>query len=133
MRFLISLTSESNQPSYLIKYHEKFNRDNFHEHSAAVWIEDKVTRAELGEPDFVSDSGSTYWMNDFGVYRESNHWGMFIGMCLWLLGDGWSGESQRKTIAYCAYKDFRPNDSAYPVLPNQEMCPRYVKKQRSRN
>lgn len=36
----------------------------------------------LGMPDFVSESGSIYWIKDKYLYRYANHWGE-VGNCIW--------------------------------------------------
>lgn len=36
-------------------------------------------------PDYVSNSGSTYWYCDDGVIRMSDHWGYGVASCDWLL------------------------------------------------
>jgi hypothetical protein len=33
-------------------------------------------------PDYISRSGSQYWITDEVIFRYSDHWG-FVGTCLW--------------------------------------------------
>lgn len=47
--------------------------------------------APATSPDFVSDSGSSYWYTEEGVIRESNHWGRAIASCNWFI----EGEARR--------------------------------------
>ena len=68
----------------------KFNKDTFHTNTKCAFMQ-AITPER--EPDFVSDSGSTYWYEKDGVFRQADHWGNDIGSCNWALRDyddsGW--------------------------------------------
>ena len=55
-------------------------------------------------PDFVSDSGSTYWDLGDKVIRWSDHWGE-VNTCYWQL---WPcDENDIRLCGECRYSDFR--------------------------
>jgi len=58
-----------------------YNESNFHINSKAIFTPCDMP---TGQPDFVSDSGSSYWYMNGGVVRVSNHWG-HVASCFWYL------------------------------------------------
>lgn len=54
--------------------------DNFN--NATFGFFTQCPRPQGDEPDFVSDSGSRYWIGDDSVIRQSDHWGS-VGSCYW--------------------------------------------------
>lgn len=44
--------------------------------------EDGIEEFRAKKPDYVSDSGSKYWLLEEGVVRQSDHWGK-VGNCRW--------------------------------------------------
>lgn len=59
-----------------------FNKSNFFEKTFGVFID---IDAPDREPDYISETGSKYWYTQYGVYRESDHWNMWIGSCFWTI------------------------------------------------
>ena len=101
----------------------KFNKDNFHESTLANWKEQDKKEAkkfiDYNNPDFSSPSGSDYFYTDKGVYRLSDHWGINIRSCSWLL-DFEERQSKKLLLGFCLFSDFydsnpiRYLDSNYP-------------------
>ena len=72
---------------------ETANKDNFFQNSIGYWekksappkrpADYKSTYFEKGTGNLKKSS--EYWYTDEGVYRRSNHWGMDVASCSWLL------------------------------------------------
>ncbi len=87
---------------------QRIDEDSFM-HSTEVTFS-KANRPNR-EPDYTSRSGSKYWYEDEGVYRESDHWGKGVASTNWYL------EGQPKNqlaeqykggiaVGYAKFKDF---------------------------
>lgn len=59
-------------------------------------------RAKVAErdADYVSQSGSSYWYTDEGVYRSSDHWGEGVASCDWMLDGYDEGDASSFTYHY---------------------------------
>jgi hypothetical protein len=82
-----------------VKNHRPSNRKNFFLYTCANF---KSVEVDFN-PDYVSDSGSSYMYTEKGVYRKSNHWCLGVATCLWLL-DG--DVCQTEKIGFCKWEDF---------------------------
>lgn len=81
--------------------------DDFHLWTSAEWR--LIDSAPDREPDFVSASGSRYWLDADGVIRQSDHWGPGIASCDWHL-EGCQRNSARfyqPVAARCAWTEFQ--------------------------
>lgn len=73
------------------------------------------------EPDYVSESGSTYWYEPYGVYRLADHWGRDIGSNDWSIG-GYAGSSwdfdgeQGALCGFASWSDFTLKESTIPLF-----------------
>ena len=65
------------------------------------------------DPDYTSDSGSSYWYTEDGVIRESNHWGRGVATCEWLIDDCYFGYGMR-----CGYPRIDENGDRYLEMIN---------------
>lgn len=82
-----------------------FNRSNFHKRTFCIFRE---TELPGRKPDFVSKSGSSYWFDNSGVYRSSNHWGRAAN-CKWRLVSA-SGKASRQKTGYAEWGCFAPDN-----------------------
>ena len=98
-----------------------YNSSNFHLKSAAIFKH--AARPDL-KPDFVSESGSTYWYTPQGVFRASNHWGN-VASCDW----GLEGVCEPNTpcvvlhdvvCGFALWSDFTPSSTAMNVTAYME-------------
>ena len=63
----------------------EYNKDNFFENTYGVFKQVQLARNDitfLGNPDFVSNSGSKYWYKGNKLYRYANHWD-YVASCVW--------------------------------------------------
>lgn len=65
------------------------------------------------KPDFISQSGSCYWILTFGIIRQSTHWGS-VASCWWLLDNrewrtpiSFSKSPQSTMTGFASWNDFR--------------------------
>lgn len=94
---------------------KKYNRNNFFKHTYCEWTEIPIAFIEGKEPNYKSKAGSSYYFDEDGVARYSNHWGRAAN-CRWKLV-----AKEKKNSVYClAYARW---DSFYP---NNELEPFFV-------
>ena len=71
---------------------ESATPENFFRNSIGYWT--LKSSAPKREPDYISHyfvkggnykKSSSYWYTSKGVYRRSNHWGMEVASCSWLI------------------------------------------------
>jgi hypothetical protein len=101
----------------------EINKDNFHKSTIANFK--TVESVPKRKPDFISNSGSKYWYEENGVFRESDHWGAGIKSCDWFLNgefshshewsfvsiDGTSVRVDKPFVTgFAKYNDFVDND-----------------------
>jgi len=63
----------------------KYNKDNFFENTYGVFKQVQLKKYDitfLGNPDFISTSGSKYWYKGNKLYRYANHWD-YVASCMW--------------------------------------------------
>jgi hypothetical protein len=91
-----------------------YTKYNFHQHTFCVFKE--VDGKEINDlkPNFKSKSGSLYFFNDQGVFRQSNHWGRAAN-CKWRLESANSGASSRNKIGFANWNSFH-NDNEIDKL-----------------
>lgn len=68
-----------------IKTKKTMTKDTYFKNTFAKFRQvliNKDTLVKLGEPDYTSEYGSTYWYKGEYLYRYSNHWGT-VGNCIW--------------------------------------------------
>lgn len=96
---------------------KKYNKNNFHKHTFCVFKEVESEAVANLVPNFVSQSGSSYYFLEEGLYRVSNHWGRAAN-CRWKLDSSSSTSSRinsssknnRSKIGYAKWIDFYPNN-----------------------
>lgn len=86
-----------------------YNKFNFHKHTFCVFKEVSLGEIELLEPNHKSNSGSTYYFTEAGVYRVSNHWGRAAN-CRWRLESDNKNVNQKIKVGYANWTDFYPNN-----------------------
>lgn len=91
-----------------------YTKYNFHQHTFCIFIE--VDRKEVQDlkPNFKSKSGSLYFFNDQGVFRQSNHWGRAAN-CKWRLESSKSDATSREKIGFANWNSFH-NDNEIDKL-----------------
>ena len=80
-----------------------YDKDNFYRKTTGNF---KTGKAPGRAPDYISASGSKYWIEKGGVYRQSDHWGK-ISTNEWTL-DGKESVETEKT-GYARWQDFGYN------------------------
>ena len=80
-----------------------YNKDNFYRKTTGDF---KTAQAPSRAPDFVSASSSKYWYEDYGVFRQADHWGK-VSSNEWTL-DGKESSGAVKT-GYAKWEDFAYN------------------------
>lgn len=88
---------------------KSYNQYNFHKHTFCVFKEVNVSAIELLQPNHKSNSGSTYYFTEKGVYRVSNHWGRAAN-CRWRLESENKNGNQKIKVGYANWTDFYPNN-----------------------
>ena len=108
------------------------NEDDFFDATAAVF---RPAKRPDREPDYVSGSGSRYWYQDGGVYRESDHWGAGVASCNWAMegrneftsvtGGKYGFAAQHSLtddsvnngpgVGFCRFEDFARVDDVMPT------------------
>ncbi|MGX7668419.1 hypothetical protein [Flavobacterium pedocola] len=88
---------------------KKYNKFNFHKHTFCVFKQVDAGVLEQLQPNHKSDSGSTYYFTEEGVYRVSNHWGRAAN-CRWRLESDEQSVNQRMKVGYANWTDFYPNN-----------------------
>jgi hypothetical protein len=68
---------------------QRIDKDSFMHSTEATFSKAKRPNRE---PDYTSRSGSMYWYEDEGVYRESDHWGKGVASTNWYL----KGQSKKQ-------------------------------------
>lgn len=91
-----------------------YNKYNFHQHTFCVFKEVAVKEVQDLKPNFKSKSGSLYFFNDYGVFRQSNHWGRAAN-CKWRLESANSGSTSRNKIGFANWNSFH-NDNEIDKL-----------------
>ncbi|MEW5677147.1 hypothetical protein ABGT15_12610 [Flavobacterium enshiense] len=86
-----------------------YNKFNFHKHTFCVFKEVPVIDIEHLKLNHKSNSGSTYYFTEAGVYRVSNHWGRAAN-CRWRLQSDSKLVNQRVKVGYANWTDFYPNN-----------------------
>lgn len=83
----------------------------------------QVKAAPDRKPDYVSKSGSKYWYEDNGVYRQANHWGQGISSCDWFI-DGklneyanFANTLEKDIVGFAKWNDF--TDTANMTIGEQ--------------
>ena len=101
------VNQNSTEASNSIPEEIKINKDNFFKETYADW---KISEAPNSEPDYISNSGSKYWYEKEGVYRQSDHWGKNIASCWWTLEEKGYQRKDKKTevtkTGYAKWQDF---------------------------
>lgn len=83
------------------------NKNNFYNSTLAFWSESSEPERR---PDYTSESGSKYWYTSLGVYRKSDHWGVGVSSCNWLIKDDGYYDLEiyeNEIIAFCKWSDFK--------------------------
>ena len=83
-----------------------YNKTNFHKHTFCIFKE--VFAAEIADLQlsYTSNSGSSYYFTEKGVYRKSNHWGRAAN-CKWRLHTEIDTASRSK-IGFAEWSHFHP-------------------------
>lgn len=94
---------------YLCPMQKIYNRNNFHKHTFCVFKEVDSASLNALSPNYKSDSGSSYYFTEAGVYRVSNHWGRAAN-CRWRLESDTVKTNQTMRVGYANWTDFYPNN-----------------------
>jgi len=87
-----------------------YNRYNFHRHTFCIFREADLSEIENRQPDFKSQSGSTYYFTETGVYRLSNHWSR-VANCRWRI-EGKASNRSRTKLGFASWSSFhRDNET----------------------
>lgn len=93
---------------------KKYNRNNFFKHTYCEWIEIPIAFLEDKQPNYKSKTGSSYYFDEDGVARYSNHWGRAAN-CRWKLV-----AKEKKNSVYCLayarWDSFYPNNEQEPLF-----------------
>lgn len=86
-----------------------YDRDEYLDHKLVIAEFDVVEtfimkNGYIGHRLKTNDISSRYWYTQYGVYRESDHWGK-CGKCTWKL-DGKSVDGDTK-IGFCYWQDIK--------------------------
>jgi len=85
-----------------------YNRSNFHYRTFCIFAAFDLEVIKDLKPNFKSKSGSSYYFNEVGVYRLSNHWGRAAN-CKWrLIGD--AKNSNRTKLGFANWSAFYPDN-----------------------
>jgi hypothetical protein len=87
----------------------EYNRHNFHRYTFCAFKEVSFLEIENTKPNYKSKSGSTYYFNNEGVFRVSNHWGRAAN-CRWRLLSSVKIKSQIQKCGFAKWTDFYPNN-----------------------
>lgn len=88
---------------------QRIDKDSFMHSTEATFSKAKRPNRE---PDYTSRSGSMYWYEDEGVYRESDHWGKGVASTNWYL----KGQSKKQlaenytggiAVGFAKFSDFK--------------------------
>lgn len=82
-----------------------YNRTNFHRHTFCVFQEKDLSLVANQKPDYTSKSGSSYYFNEDGVYRLSNHWGRAAN-CKWRLQTQNNKNLSRTKLGFALWNAF---------------------------
>ena len=86
-----------------------YNQTNFFKHTFCEFIQ--VSDFEFPKnTNYKSKSESTYFYNDEGVYRKSNHWGR-VANCRWKLLANTDYKNQQTVIGFAKWSNFYPINS----------------------
>ncbi|RZJ72700.1 hypothetical protein [Flavobacterium sp.] len=83
----------------------EYNRHSFFKSTFCIF---KAEKSPNRKPDYASNSGSLYWFDENGVFRESNHWGR-AAKCKWRLVES-DGKTSRTRSGYAKWADFFPDN-----------------------
>lgn len=84
-------------------------KPNSFKNTFCIFKEVPIQEIENRKSDFISSSGSTYYYNEIGMYRLSNHWGR-LANSKWRLEFS-ELESQSKTkLGFALWDDFYPDN-----------------------
>lgn len=90
-----------------------YNKKTYFNNTTALFTEvEKPNR----EADYISESGSKYWYEETGVFRESDHWGE-ISQCYWSLVDSNFKHILNNEIncGFSEWEYFRPSTCIYDL------------------
>ena len=108
-----------------------YNKYNFHNHTFCVFKEVDLDTIKNLKLDFKSKSGSSYYFNEGGVYRFSNHWGRAAN-CKWRLLPNKSSSSNRDKVGFALWSSFQEDndlEKLYGITVDfQEKTATYVHK-----
>ena len=83
------------------------NYNNWHKSTIADFLLIELPIVDrLGKPDYISNSGSLYWIFCDKVLRYSDHWGV-VGNCYWTINYQINNNNGEKLLGLCYYKDFQ--------------------------
>lgn len=86
-----------------------YNKTNFHRHTFCIFKEVPFSELEGLKPNYTSQSGSSYYFTQEGVYRVSNHWGRAAN-CKWRLQALTNVSSDRTRTGYADWTAFHPDN-----------------------
>lgn len=89
---------------------KKYNRYNFFKHTFCEFREVAADAVPSRPPHYKSESGSTYYFDDLGVFRYANHWGRAAN-CRWRLITDNKTQNGYKW-GYALWSDFYPNNES---------------------
>lgn len=88
----------------------KIDKDNFFNYTMVNF--NQVKNAPDRDPDYVSKSGSKYWYEDDGVYRQANHWGEGVASCDWFINGNitdyanFANTLEKDIVGFAKWNDF---------------------------
>ena len=91
-----------------------YNQANFFKHTFCEFQQVK----DFNFPEntnYKSKSESTYFYNDEGVYRKSNHWGR-VANCRWKLIADANYKNQQTVIGFAKWTSFYPINSSEKIF-----------------
>ena len=87
---------------------KKYHKGNFFKHTYCVFDERSFDEIKDFQHNFISQSGSTYFYTDLGLYRISNHWGR-VANCRWRL-NSLDKKCQDLKLGFAKWSNFYPNN-----------------------
>jgi hypothetical protein len=81
-----------------------YNKTNFHKHTFCIFQEVELNVLKDLKLHYKSESGSSYYFVEGGVYRYSNHWGRAAN-CKWRLISN-NINKERTKLGYANWSDF---------------------------
>ncbi|OYU81203.1 MAG: hypothetical protein CFE23_05405 [Flavobacterium sp. BFFFF1] len=86
-----------------------YGRSNFHKHTFCVFDERPLQDVAGTVPQYKSQSGSSYFFRDNGVYRLSDHWGRAAN-CKWRLQSDSADKSRGMRLGFALWTSFHPDN-----------------------